>query len=73
MSPFELVYGTDMVFPTSLAIPVVKLLQENGSEEDPMQSRINQMIHLQQTWEEVLQHTFILQERIKRFMIKRQK
>eukprot|EP00253_Pinus_taeda_P011829 PITA_11829 len=36
MSPFELVYGTDMVFPTSLAVPVVKLLQEAGSEEDHM-------------------------------------
>eukprot|EP00253_Pinus_taeda_P015322 PITA_15322 len=46
MSPFELVYGTDTVFPTSLAVPVVILLQEAGSEEDPMQRRINQMIHL---------------------------
>jgi len=60
MSPFELVYGTDTVFPTSLAVPVVKLLQEAGSEEDPMQRRINQMIHLQQTREEVLQNTFKL-------------
>eukprot|EP00253_Pinus_taeda_P020577 PITA_20577 len=51
MSPFELVYGIDMVFPTFLAVSVVKLLQEAGSEEDPMQRRINQMIHLQQTWE----------------------
>jgi len=46
MSPFELVYGVDTVFPTSLAAPVVKLLQEAGSEEDPMQRRLNQMIHL---------------------------
>eukprot|EP00253_Pinus_taeda_P008687 PITA_08687 len=37
MSPFELVYRVDTVFPTSLAAPVVKLLQEAGSEEDPMQ------------------------------------
>ena len=37
MSPFELVYGVDTVFPSSLAIPVVKLLQEAGREEDPMQ------------------------------------
>eukprot|EP00253_Pinus_taeda_P013023 PITA_13023 len=66
MSPFELVYGTDTVFPTSLAVPVVKLLQEAGSEEDPMQRRINQMIHLQQTREEVFQNTCKLQERIKR-------
>ena len=52
-SPFELVYGVDTVFPTSLATPVVKLLQEAGSEEDPMQRRLNQMVHLQQTREEV--------------------
>eukprot|EP00253_Pinus_taeda_P011343 PITA_11343 len=54
------------VFPTSLAVPVVKLLQEAGSEEDPMQRRINQMIHLQQTREEVFQNTCKLQERIKK-------
>jgi len=46
MSPFELVYGMDTIFPASLATPVVKLLQEVGSEEDPMQRRLNQMIHL---------------------------
>eukprot|EP00253_Pinus_taeda_P028315 PITA_28315 len=34
MSPFELVYGMDTVFPTSLAVPVMSLLQEAGSEED---------------------------------------
>ena len=49
MSPFELVYGVDTVFPTSLAASVVKLLQEASSEDDPMQRRLNQMIHLQQT------------------------
>eukprot|EP00253_Pinus_taeda_P016738 PITA_16738 len=52
-SPFELVYGVDTVFPTSLVAPVVKLLQEAGSEEDPMQRRLNQMVHMQQTREEV--------------------
>ena len=33
MSPFEIVHGVDTVFPASLAVPVVKLLQEAGSEE----------------------------------------
>lgn len=47
MSPFELVYGTDTVFPASLAFPVMRLLQEAESEEDDIQRRINQMIHLQ--------------------------
>eukprot|EP00253_Pinus_taeda_P028011 PITA_28011 len=73
MSPFELVYGTDTVFPTSLVVSVVKLLQEAGSEEDPMQRRINQMIHLQQTREEVFQHTFKLHERIKKIYDKKAK
>eukprot|EP00253_Pinus_taeda_P014023 PITA_14023 len=66
MSPFELVYGTDGVFPTSLSVPVAKLLQEASDEEDPMQRRISQMIHLQQTRNEVLQNSLKLQERIKK-------
>ena len=37
MSPFELVYGVGIVFPTSLAVPVVKLLQETSSEDDRLQ------------------------------------
>eukprot|EP00253_Pinus_taeda_P028790 PITA_28790 len=65
-SPFELVYGTDTVFPTSLAVFVMRLLQEANSEEDDIQRRINQMIHLQQTREEVSQNTFQLQEKIKK-------
>ena len=28
MSPYQLVYGTDAVFPTSLGVPVMKLIQE---------------------------------------------
>ena len=66
MSPFELVYGVDIAFPASLAAPVVKLLQEAGSEEDSMQRRLNQMIHLQRTREEVFRNTSKLQEKIKK-------
>eukprot|EP00253_Pinus_taeda_P027006 PITA_27006 len=64
---------SNTVFPTSLAVPVVKLLQEVGSEEDPMQRRINQMIHLQQTREEVFQNTCKFQERIKRIYYRKAK
>ena len=66
MSPFELMYGVDALFPTSLAALVVKLLQEADSEDDPMQRRLNQMIHLQQNREEVFQSTSKLQEKIKK-------
>ena len=57
MSRYKLVYGMDAVFPTSLGVPVMKLLQEVQIEENDMQRRINQTIHLQQTREEVYERT----------------
>eukprot|EP00253_Pinus_taeda_P009060 PITA_09060 len=66
MSPLELVYGVDTVFSTSVAVPVVKLLQEARNEDDHLQRRINQIIHLQKTKEEVFQNNFKVQERIKK-------
>lgn len=65
VSPFELVYGIDTVFPTYLVVLVMRLLQEAGNEEDEFHRRINHMIHLQQTRDEVFQNTFRLQEIIK--------
>lgn len=41
MSPFQLVYGIDTIFPSSLAIPVMKILQELDSETNYIQRRIN--------------------------------
>eukprot|EP00253_Pinus_taeda_P013582 PITA_13582 len=72
-SPFELVYGVDTVFPTSLAAPVVKLIYEASSEEDPMQRRLNQVVHLQQTREEVFKNTSKLREKIKKIYDKKAK
>ena len=39
-SPFEIVYGVDELFPVSLVVPVMKLIQE---QEEPsfVQRRIN--------------------------------
>eukprot|EP00253_Pinus_taeda_P009551 PITA_09551 len=73
MSPFELVYGVDAVFPTSLSVLVAKLFQEASGEEDSMQRRISQMIHLQQTQDEVHQNSLKLQERIKKIYDKKAK
>ena len=36
MYPYQLVYGTDAIFPTSLGVPVMKLIQEVQSEDDDM-------------------------------------
>jgi hypothetical protein len=41
MSPYQLVYGMDVVFPTSLGFPVMKLLQEVQVEPNDIQMRIN--------------------------------
>jgi hypothetical protein len=45
--PFQMVYGADAIFPTSLGFPVRKLLQEQEVEPDDTKRRINQLIHVQ--------------------------
>jgi len=41
MSPFQLIYGVDTVFPSSLVVPVMKILQELDSETNDIKRRIN--------------------------------
>ena len=41
MSPFQLVYGDEVIFPRSLGVPVMKLLQDQQDEPNHMQRRIN--------------------------------
>lgn len=50
-NPYELVYGMEAVFPSSLGVLVMKLLQEAQVEPNDIQRRINQTIHLQLTRE----------------------
>jgi len=72
-SPYELVYGMEARFPSSLGIPVIKLLQEIQAEPNDIQRRINQTIHLQQTREEVYHRNQVLQEKLKKMFDKRTK
>jgi hypothetical protein len=60
MSPYQLVYGMDVVFPTSLGVLVMKLLQEVQVEPNDIQRRINQNIQLQQSREEVYNQTQVI-------------
>jgi hypothetical protein len=46
-SPFQLVYGIDVVFPTQLGLPVLKFLQEEIEEPNEIQRRIFQIIEVQ--------------------------
>ena len=73
MYPYQLVYGTDAIFPTGLGVPVMKLIQEVQSDDDDMTRRIHQTIHLQQTKEEVYNRAEHLQENIKKMFDKRTK
>ena len=45
-SPFQLVYGTYVIFPTSLGMPVMKYIQEEDSEPNPTQRGLNQFIEV---------------------------
>lgn len=66
ISPYELVYGMEVVFPSYLGVPVMKLRQEAQVES-------NVTIHLQQTKEEVYQTSQVLQEKLRKKFDKRTK
>eukprot|EP00253_Pinus_taeda_P012365 PITA_12365 len=73
MSPYELVYGMEARFPSSLGIPTIELLQEIQAEPNDMQRRVNQTIHLQQTREQVYDRAQMLQEKLKNMFDKKAK
>jgi hypothetical protein len=47
ISPFHLVYGTEEIFPTQLALPVAKFFQDCHEEPDDMIRRIHQLVEVQ--------------------------
>jgi hypothetical protein len=64
-SPFQIVYGAEAVFPTSLGFPVRRLLQEKEVEPNDAQRRINQLVHAQQMREHVFNKSQLHQDRMK--------
>ena len=69
--PYQLVYGMDVVFPSSLGVPVMKIIQELQVETNDIQRRINKTIHLQKTREEVYLKSQVVQEKIKKIFDKK--
>jgi hypothetical protein len=65
-SPFQIVYGTEAIFPTSLGLPVMRLLQEKDVEPDATQRRTNELINVQQTREKAFNKSQMHQDRIKK-------
>ena len=74
ISPFQLVYGTEAIFPSQLALPVEKLFQDYQGEPGDMIRRIHQLVEVQQTREKVMDKAHDHQQRIKQaFDIKARK
>jgi hypothetical protein len=72
-SPFQILYGTDAIFPTSLGLPIKKLLQEQVVKPNDTKRRINQLIHVQLMREKVYNRSQLHQERMKNFFDKHSK
>jgi hypothetical protein len=65
MSPFQMVYGTDVVLPINLALPVMKLWQDSNEEPNNITRRINQLIEVQQNRSEVDERLQRYQDKMK--------
>ena len=53
MSPFQLIYGTNVVLPINISLPLMKLLQDANEETNDVKRRIIQIIEVQQNMVEV--------------------
>ena len=64
-SPFQLVYGTDVVFLVQLGIPVMKFLQDIQEEPNDIQRRVYALIELQQNHESMEEKAQLYRRKIK--------
>jgi hypothetical protein len=65
VSPFELVYGVEAIFPYHLSLHVEKLFQDYQGELDDMIRRIQQLVQVQQTGDKLLDKAHDHQQKIK--------
>jgi hypothetical protein len=65
-TPFQLVYGTKVIFPSWMALPVAKFFQDYQGDPDDMIRRIHQLVEVQQTREKVMDRAHDLQQNIKK-------
>jgi hypothetical protein len=71
--PFQLVYGFEAIFPSQLALPVEKLFQDYQGESDDMIRRIQQLVEVQQTREQLVDKAYDHQLKIKQAFDKKGK
>jgi hypothetical protein len=62
-SPFQIVYGIEVIFPTSLGFLVMILLHEKDDEPDPTQRRTNELINVQKTREKSFNNSQLHQDK----------
>jgi hypothetical protein len=65
VSPFYLMYGVKAIFPSQLSLPVEKLFQDCQGEPNDMIKRIQQLVEVQQTREQVMEKAHEHQQNIK--------
>jgi hypothetical protein len=65
ISPFQLVYGTEAVFPSQLSLPVEIFFQDFHGEPNDMIRRIHQLVEIQQIREKVMDRAHDHQQKIK--------
>ena len=53
ISPFQMVYGIDVILPINLALPVMKLWHDSNEEPNDVTRRINHLVEVQQNRAEV--------------------
>ena len=72
-SPFQIVYGTDSIFPTYFGSPVMKYLQEQDIESNPLHRRINQLVEVQHIRDQVVDNDQAFQDKVKKIFDKKAK
>ena len=65
MSPFQIVYGTDVILPINLSLPVMKIWQDLNKEPNDITKRENQLVEVQQNRIEVNEKLQRYQDKMK--------
>jgi len=67
ISPFQIVYGIEPIFPTLVGLQVMRLVHEKDDEPNATQRRTNELINVQKTREKALNNSQLHQDRIKKY------
>jgi hypothetical protein len=65
-SPFQIVYGTEAIFPTALGLLVMRLLHEQDAETYATRRRKDELISVQQTKERDFNNAQLHQDKLKK-------